>query len=213
MPQNRQNLAHCVRRPPLICQRLTDTMPVTKTANSTSRSTRAGHGQPSAARGKKNALPLSAAAQVEAVESVAVDRVDAGFLESLVGYNVRRASLSLVGVFMECMVRFDLKIVEFSVLSLVGGNPGITSRQLCQQLDMLPPNMVGMIDALSARGLLERRPHPRDGRATGLYLTVQGRELLDAAEPELKSSEQSAVSHLSAAEQIQLLQLLQKLYR
>ena len=114
---------------------------------------------------------------------------------------------------MRCMERFDLKIVEFSVLSLVGSNPGITSRQLCQQLAVLPPNMVGMIDALGKRGFLERRPHPRDGRATGLYLTAAGRELVDTAEPELKSSETRAIAHLSAAEQVQLMELLQKLYR
>lgn len=149
----------------------------------------------------------------EAVEVFAVDRVDASFLESLLGYNARRASLSLVGVFVESMERFDLKIVEFSVLSLIGSNAGITSRQLCQQLAVLPPNMVGMIDALGKRGFLERRPHPRDGRATGLYLSAAGRELVDAAEPELKSREAQSIAHLSEMEQAQLRELLQKLYR
>ena len=149
----------------------------------------------------------------EAVEVFAVDRVDASFLESLLGYNARRASLSLVGVFVESMERFDLKIVEFSVLSLIGSNAGITSRQLCQQLAVLPPNMVGMIDALGKRGFLERRPHPRDGRATGLYLSAAGRELVDAAEPELKSREAQSIGHLSEMEQAQLRELLQKLYR
>lgn len=149
----------------------------------------------------------------EAVEVFAVDRVDASFLESLLGYNARRASLSLVGVFVESMERFDLKIVEFSVLSLIGSNAGITSRQLCQQLAVLPPNMVGMIDALGKRGFLERRPHPRDGRATGLYLSAAGRELVDAAEPELKSREVQSIAHLSEMEQAQLRELLQKLYR
>lgn len=149
----------------------------------------------------------------EAVEVFAVDRVDASFLESLLGYNARRASLSLVCVFVESMERFDLKIVEFSVLSLIGSNAGITSRQLCQQLAVLPPNMVGMIDALGKRGFLERRPHPRDGRATGLYLSAAGRELVDAAEPELKSREAQSIAHLSEMEQAQLRELLQKLYR
>lgn len=149
----------------------------------------------------------------KAQEVFAVDTVNAQYLESLVGYNVRRASLAMVSVFMKCTDRFDLKIVEFSVLSLVAGNAGITSRQLCQQLDVLPPNMVGMIDALVSRGYLERRPHPHDGRATGLYLTVQGHDLVEAAQLQLKSSEAQAVSHLSAQEQAQLLALLQKLYR
>lgn len=153
------------------------------------------------------------AAERETTERFAVESVDASFLESLLGYNARRASLLLVGVFVQSMERFDLKIVEFSVLSLVAGNAGITSRQLCQQLAVLPPNMVGMIDALGKRGLLERRPHPRDGRATGLYLSAAGRELVDLAQSELKSQEAQAVSHLSEVEQAQLMELLQKLYR
>lgn len=158
------------------------------------------------ARGKRDA-------EAPAAEVFAVDQVNASFLESLLGYNARRASLSLVGVFVKCMEGFDLKIVEFSLLSLVGGNPGITSRQLCQQLDVLPPNMVGMIEVMTRRGFLERRPHPRDGRAMGLYLTEAGRALVDQAEPQLKASESAAVSHLSVEEQQQLLSLLQKLYR
>ena len=158
-------------------------------------------------------LPLAEQSQTAEAEVFAVDAINASFLESLLGYNARRASLSLVGVFMRCMQSFDLKVVEFSVLSLVSGNPGITSRQLCQQLDVLPPNMVGMIDALARRGFLSKRPHPRDGRATGLYLTATGQELVGNAEVQLKTSEAKAVAHLSDAEQAQLMALLQKLYR
>ena len=145
--------------------------------------------------------------------SAAVDTVDTRPLERLVGYNARRAALAIIEVFMERMSVYGLKVVDYSVLSLVAHNPGITSRQLCQQLDVLPPNMVGMIDAMMRRGFLERRRHPRDGRAMGLYLTEQGRALVDQAEPQLKASEQASLSHLSAEEQAQLMALLQKLYR
>lgn len=158
-------------------------------------------------------VPERETTEPEATQRLVVESVDASFLESLLGYNARRASLLLVGVFVQSMERFDLKIVEFSVLSLVASNAGITSRQLCQQLAVLPPNMVGMIDALGKRGLLERRPHPRDGRATGLYLSAAGRELVDMAQSELKSQEAQAVAHLSETEQAQLMELLQKLYR
>ena len=165
------------------------------------------------AKRKKRVAAVVPEVDESPAEVFSVDRVNACFLESLLGYNARRASLSLVGVFVKCMEGFDLKIVEFSLLSLVGSNPGITARQLCQQLDVLPPNMVGMIDALMRRGFLERRPHPRDGRAMGLYLTETGRALVDQAEPQLKASESAAVSHLNAQEQAQLMALLQKLYR
>lgn len=141
-----------------------------------------------------------------------VQKVDARFLESLMGYTVRRASLAMVSVFMKGMAQYDLKIVEFSVLSLVASNPGITSRQLCKELDLLPPNMAVMMDSLVQRGYVQRRPHPSDGRATGLYLSPQGEALIATAQPQLKTSEEKAVAHLSEAEQKMLLELLRKLY-
>lgn len=143
----------------------------------------------------------------------AVQKVEAGFLESLMGYNLRRASLALVSVFMKGMAQYELKIVEFSVLSLVESNPGITSRQLCKELDLLPPNMAVMIDSLVQRSYVQRRPHPSDGRATGIYLTAEAQELMTRAQPQLKADEEHAIAHLSEGEQKLLLELLRKLYR
>src|SRR4051812_33812005 len=95
-------------------------------------------------------------------------RIDTGFLESLLGYNARRAALAVIEVFLERMAPYDFRPVDFSVMSLVTHNPGITSRQLCTALGILPPNLVGMINALEKRGLIERKPHPSDGRALGI---------------------------------------------
>ena len=75
------------------------------------------------ARGKRAPKDAEQQETVPAAEVFAVDQVNASFLESLLGYNARRASLSLVGVFVKCMEGFDLKIVEFSLLSLVGATP------------------------------------------------------------------------------------------
>ncbi|MGH6638669.1 MAG: MarR family winged helix-turn-helix transcriptional regulator, partial [Polaromonas sp.] len=107
----------------------------------------------------------------EDASTPATARIDTRYLESLLGYNTRRASLAIIEVFMERMAVYDLKVVDFSVLSLINHNPGITSRQLCAALAVLPPNLVGIIAALDKRGLVERRPHPTDGRAMGLHLT------------------------------------------
>jgi hypothetical protein len=100
-----------------------------------------------------------------------VDKVNTRYLETLLGYNARRAALAVIGVFLERMAVYDLRPVDFSVLSLVTHNPGITSRQLCAALNILAPNLVGMVNALEKRGLIVRQPHPLDGRAMGLHLT------------------------------------------
>ena len=142
-----------------------------------------------------------------------VETVDTAFLESLLGYNARRAALAVIEVFLERMAVYRLRPVDFSVLSLVVHNAGITSRQLCSALGILPPNLVGMINALEKRELIHRQPHPRDGRATGLHVTPAGMKLMRQAERTAAELEAEVAKRLTAAEQRTLLRLLRKIYR
>ena len=142
-----------------------------------------------------------------------VETVDTAFLESLLGYNARRAALAVIEVFLERMAVYRLRPVDFSVLSLVVHNAGITSRQLCSALGILPPNLVSLVAALEKRGLIERMPHPRDGRATGLHVTPAGMKLMRQAERTAAELEAEVAKRLTAAEQRTLLRLLRKVYR
>ena len=143
----------------------------------------------------------------------AVTRVNTRFLETLVGYNARRAALVIIGEFMQRMAVYDLRPVDFSVLSLVVHNPGITSRQLCQTLGLQAPNLVAMVNAMEKRALITRRPHPHDGRAMGLHPTDGGREMMRAAEKTAAELEEAMTAGLSAAERKTLIQLLKKIYK
>ncbi|MDQ0568453.1 DNA-binding MarR family transcriptional regulator [Variovorax paradoxus] len=140
------------------------------------------------------------------------DRLDARILEALVGYNARRAWLIISGVFAERMAPYGLKQIDFSVLSLLAHNPGATSRQLCNTLDILPPNLVSLVATLDSRGLIERKPHPHDGRAVGLHLTEAGEKLIREAEQTVTQLEADASARLTARERETLIRLLQKIY-
>jgi len=142
----------------------------------------------------------------------AVDKVDSSYLESLVGYNARRATLVIAESFLKHMTVYDLRMVDFSVLSLIAHNPGITSRQLCATLAIQPPNLVGMVNTLEKRELITRRPHPHDARAVGLHLTPVGKKLVRQAEQTAARLEDEATSRLSAVERRTLMQLLRKIY-
>lgn len=133
-------------------------------------------------------------------------------LEALLGYNTRRAALHIIGAFMQNMAEFELRPAEFSVLSLIRHNPGITSRQLCAALNILPPNLVVILKQFEKRGLIARKPHPTDGRAIGLSLTDKGDTLVAAAEEVSASSDLSSTQTLTAAERKTLTRLLQKIY-
>jgi DNA-binding MarR family transcriptional regulator len=141
-----------------------------------------------------------------------VEQVDTSYLEGLVGYNARRAALAVIEVFMDRMAVFGLRPVDFSVLSLITHNPGITSRQLCNALGILPPNLVGMIASLEKRELITRKPHPRDGRAMGLHLTHTGQKLMRDAERTAADLEADVARRLTPTEAKTLIRLLKKVY-
>jgi DNA-binding MarR family transcriptional regulator len=142
----------------------------------------------------------------------AVDKVDTSYLEGLIGYNARRAALAVIEVFLERMAIYTLRPVDFSVLSLITHNPGITSRQLCSTLGILPPNLVGIVNALEKRELIQRQPHPRDGRAMGLHLTAAGQKLMRDAERTAAELEAQAAARLTEGETKTLIRLLKKIY-
>lgn len=134
------------------------------------------------------------------------------YLETLMGYNASRAAYTLVSHFIRGVGSFDLRTVDFSVLSVIGHWPGVTSRQLCQQLNVLPPNMVVLLRELDKRGLIERQPHPTDRRAVGLLLSANGKALMKRAEKAASDSDLQGIAHLSPAERKTLVRLLQKIY-
>jgi len=144
--------------------------------------------------------------------ALAGDAVDTRYLQSLLGYNARRAALSIISVFLERLAVYGLKPVDFSVMSVIHHNPGVTSRQLCASLSILPPNLVGLIQSLESRGLIERKPHPTDGRAVGLHPTDKGVSLMLQAEVTAYELEIDASSKLTTHQRQTLVQLLQKIY-
>jgi DNA-binding MarR family transcriptional regulator len=138
--------------------------------------------------------------------------LDSALIEGFVGYAARRASLTLIDSFARHMAEHELRPVAFTLLSLVGSNPGITSSQLCALLGIHSSNLVGLVKQLQDRELTVRQSHPRDGRAMGLHLTAAGRALLDKALVSAAQADLQATARLSEAERQQLLRLLHKVY-
>lgn len=139
--------------------------------------------------------------------------IDTRYLEELLGYNARRAALAVISVFLQRMAPYGLRPVDFSVLTLIAHNPGVTSRQLCTALDILPPNLVGLVKSLDQRGLIERHPHPSDRRAQGLHLSSAGKKLQKSAQATATTLESDVANRLSADELDTLKSLLRKVYR
>ncbi len=161
---------------------------------------------------RAKSTPRKSSASPQPTEHSMVSDTGTAYLETLLGYNASRASHTMVAHFMRGVRQFDLRTVDFSVLSVMAHQPGVTSRQLCQLLNVLPPNMVVLLRDLDKRGLIERTPHPTDGRAMGLSLSASGKALMKKAEKAASEADAQGASHLSPSERKTLIRLLQKIY-
>jgi DNA-binding MarR family transcriptional regulator len=141
-----------------------------------------------------------------------LNELNTEFLESLLGYNARRASLTILSVVFERMASLGLRPVEFSMLSLIHHNPGVTSRRLSEALAIQPPNLVGKVANMLEKGWITRQVDSQDKRALVLSLTKEGQALIEKAEALVSELETAASVQLSLEERTALIGLLKKVY-
>ena len=140
------------------------------------------------------------------------DPLDQSKLLALVGYNCRQAYLSIMPHFIKRMARYELRPVDYSVITLINANPNLTQKRLSQAINVSPPNLATLLDRLEERGLVMRQRNPNDKRSQTLVLTEEGRSLCKKADKTVFELENEATSMLSDAERAELLRLLQKIF-
>lgn len=103
---------------------------------------------------------------------------------------------------------------EFDVLATLrrSGPPyELTPTALYEATMVSSGGMTSRLDRLEKAGLVARRPHPEDRRASLVALTAAGHDLLDDLLPRHVENERRVLAGLEAAEQQQLNALLAKL--
>src|SRR5256885_5078715 len=80
--------------------------------------------------------------------------------------------------------RYDLTLAQFGVLAHLQAAPHISQQTLADRLFVTKGNMVGLLNRLECRKLVERRPDPEDGRTHVVSLTEQGAALAARVVPE-----------------------------
>jgi MarR family transcriptional regulator, organic hydroperoxide resistance regulator len=72
---------------------------------------------------------------------------------------------------------FGLTGPQRLVVRIVGRFPGIAAGRVADILHVHPSTLTGILKRLEARGVLQRRPDPRDARRALFMLTAKGRKL------------------------------------
>lgn len=139
-------------------------------------------------------------------------RLEEGALLGVLGYQLVQAGIVTSALFDEYAGRpFGLRPVEYTVLALISGNPGVSSARLAKALAVSPPNISPVVERLEERGLITRAPSEEDRRAQTLHATRAGNRLVEQATRQVQDAE--AALGLSPGEHAILLELLHKLAR
>lgn len=139
--------------------------------------------------------------------------LDLAYLTDHVGYVVRRAQLAIFKDFIKTLAPVDIRPAQYSVLIVIGQNPGLTQAELGRALAIKRANLVGMLNELERRKLARRVSSPSDRRSHALHLTAHGRQMLDRFHRLALEHEKRATQTLDPAEKRTLLDLLNRVAR
>ena len=94
------------------------------------------------------------------------------------GYAVRRFQIWIFQDFIRTLAAADIRPTQYSVLTVIGANPGLSQMAVAQRLGIERARLVHLLDSLEDRKLVKRVRSRTDRRSHALYLTARGQTSL-----------------------------------
>ena len=121
-----------------------------------------------------------------------------------------QASFAAMAVLTKVSAGNDLSLTQLRVLAILRDRR-LTMRALAGYLGLEKSTMTGLVDRAEKRGLLQRAPNDRDGRAVDVFLTPAGAELAASGAGQIRGALTPMTSQLSPPEQRRLQDLLTRM--
>jgi DNA-binding MarR family transcriptional regulator len=125
-----------------------------------------------------------------------------------VGYLLKRAQQALRSRMDRVLERKGLTTPQYSVLSWLERQPGISSAELSRRSFVTPQTMIRIVGNLETLGLIRREPHPTRGRILVASLTREGETAVAACHAEVNAVENQMLHGLTKHERMELRGLL-----
>src|SRR5690606_5208263 len=123
-------------------------------------------------------------------------------------YLIKQVELAAKVELEEAVARHGITSVQYTALSVLARNPGITATRLAQNSFVTIQSMAQLIAGLETRGLLRREPDPRSRRQNLISITAAGQRILDSLRDPVRELEQSMLAGLSTEETVELVRAL-----
>lgn len=129
-------------------------------------------------------------------------------LPTYLGYQIRQAQIAVFRDLSSSMKHIRLSPGEFSLLTLVKNNPGVSQIALANVYDLDKSTLSHAVKGMVERGLIIKSRSKDDRRYNGLKLSPSGRVLLDKVTSIIETQERTMDSILTPREKEQLLDSL-----
>ncbi|MBD3331955.1 MarR family transcriptional regulator [candidate division GN15 bacterium] len=106
---------------------------------------------------------------------------------------------------------YRITVPQILCLSAIGQKDTITAKELAQAVHLSPSTVVGIVDRLEARSLVQRLRDSDDRRRVRISLTAEGRELLQRVPSPLQDRLAEGLSRLPGSEQATIAQSLARI--
>lgn len=149
-----------------------------------------------------------------AAKPAAVRHIDRGPLPGYYGYNLRVAQVAVFENFARVVGKplaarmGELTPGRFSLLTLLGANPGINQTDLSRAVGLDKSTLTPALDQLEKKGLVRRQRTAADRRTYALALTPAGEALLAELTAKVEQHEKNIVAALGPADRRTLNRLL-----
>jgi DNA-binding MarR family transcriptional regulator len=134
-------------------------------------------------------------------------------LPELLGYNLRRAQIEMWRDFTQNVGEGEIRPGLYSLILLVGANPGIAQIELANYLGVDKASIVALIDRLEDSGWVLRKRSVEDRRRHGIFLTPAGIKKLAQLKREVTAHDKKFTSRFTPGEYATLLEFLQRVRR
>jgi DNA-binding MarR family transcriptional regulator len=125
-----------------------------------------------------------------------------------VGYAVRRFQLWIFQDFIRTLSAVELTPTQYSVLTVISENPGLTQMAVANRLGIERARLVHLLDSLEGRHLVKRVPSKTDRRSHALHLTPGGEVSLRHFKLLAAEHERHVIEKIGKENRDQLLRIL-----
>ena len=134
-----------------------------------------------------------------------------GLLPTYLGYNLRRAQAASFRHLDRLARHLNLTPGQFSLLSVLAGNPGISQKTVSAVTGVDTSTMSPALESLARRGLINRARAAHDRRSYALSLSPAGEDLLAAMRRQVERQERVMAQALEPGEHERLLAMLKRI--